>query len=483
MKIMSTCGSFSFKNLMSKNEYIHCDGGCIYEKEGESLKLIHYSSETHKGDCLSSKGNVFQKINDIGYVNVEDDKHTLQINDEFKVFFKYSSPIKNLEEFFIDYDDALYLCNIDQEIKLKLPVEAYTAQINKEKIYALDEINKKLTKLSFDGNIEWEYSFNFDVAYNKPFIYKNPLFSSESVFAYFGSKSCEEINDKAEKLFRPKGGILVSMNIISGEKEWELELDDGLFNFEVFDNYLCFVGGSNLFFIDQISGALEKQLNLNLDPYFHIGGFSQPSIFVDEIYLFISSPRDERLIIIDRKKLDVCRDVKMPNGCRVDSLSHISPDSKKYYFSASTYRWDVYNHPVLEIDKDNIFSDVSFESEPEFEIGLEDSNVEGKEVVIEVKHSRIDDVIRFGEIYTRDEAHRYSYNYTGRSYIGREFSPEPQFNGVIRLRVKSCPSSDDIIKNQLAIMEERFKNWNSSEGCYSCIDNKKLTCLVTEFIN
>ena len=495
MKILSTCSSFSLQSnpLEPDNEYILCDSGCIYKWQSNQLQLSHYSSTLGKGKYFSCQNRTYQEIIDINtkekkYSNIQDDDDIYKVDYLFESFFEYGPPTTNLDDYFVghefseDFESCLYLCNVSTKKKVRLFVDSVTGEIRENNVFAFDEENRNFTKLEENGKILWNYSFDFDITSSAPFISNNPILEDKNVFLFYGSRSKENEPDKYGMKFRPKGGLLLLLDSDTGNEKWQVELEDGLFDVETGADYLYLLSGSNLLLVNKTNGDIAKNIELGFDPYYHIGGFSQPNLFIDDTYVFISSPRDERFVIIDKITLDIIRDIKLPAGCRVDRHDFTSSVSGKYYFRMMINRWDASNSPVLEVDINNINSDITFEEEPEHLIELGELSEVGREVRIEINNSTLDNVIRFGEIYAQDEAHRYSHNYIGRSFSDRKFTPELEFNGIIRLRVSNCIGSIDKIEEYLRTMEERFEQWNDSEGCYSCIDKNQLTKLITEIV-
>lgn len=502
MKIISTSGSFSLNSppLEFGREYIFCDSGCNYNWESSKLKLSHYSSTLGKGKYFSFQNKTYQEVIDLKtqektYINVKDDEDIYKVDDAFKPFFKYGPPTDDLGEYFVGYErlnrknKGLFLCNISANYKMKLPVDSTKGEIRKNSVFtfdkksrALDKSNEIFTKLDFDGKPLWSCSFDFDITSSSPLILNNPIFDDKNIFLFYGSRSKENKPDKYGMKFIPKGGVLLSLDSDTGDKKWQIELENALFDIESGADQLYLLSGSNLLLVNKVNGQIETDINLKFDPYYHVSAFSNPTLFVDDSNIFISSPRDGRFVIIDKITLNIIRDIKLPVDCIVGRHSFTSALSGKYYFKMLVNLRDVHNSPVLEVDLDNIHSDIIFEEEPEHVIEMVESSEEGKEVKIEINNSTLDNVIRFGEIYAQDEAHRYSHNYIGRSLVGREFTPELEFNGIIRLRIANCTGSIDKIEEYLRTMEERFEQWNDSEGCYSCIDNTQLTRLITEIV-
>lgn len=493
MKIISTSGSFSLHRnpLESGREYIFCDSGCIYNWESSQLQISHYSATSGKGRYFSFQNNTYQEVIDLKtkeqtYTNIKDDDDIYKIDDAYKPFFEYGPPTTNLDEYFVahvfseDFESCLYLCNISTKHKVRLPVKSVTGEIYQNSVFVLDKRNSNFTKLGFDGDILWSYDFDFRAS--SPQISNNANSEDKDIFLFYGSRSKESEPDKYGMKFKSKGGLLLALNRSTGDENWSTELADGLFDIETGADYLYILSGSNLLLISKNSGEIYRNIELGFDPYYHVGAFSQPTFFIDDTYIFISSPRDERFVIIDKVTLDIKEDIKLPAGCIVGKYDFTSSVSGKYYFRMLVNLRDVSNSPALEVDRNNIHSDITLEEEPEHIIKMVESTESGKEVRIEINNSTIDNVIRFGEIYAQDEAHRYSHNYIGRSFVGREFTPELEFNGIIRLRVVNCIGSIDKIEEYLRTMEERFDQWNDSQGCYSCVDKNQLTKLITEIV-
>lgn len=128
--------------------------------------------------------------------------------------------------------------------------------------------------------------------------------------------------------------------------------------------------------------------------------------------------------------------------------------------------------------------ELEFEEEPDTGIHLRASPdyVNENELVINLRSESLDDALRFGEIYTRDETQRYSYNYMKMIFQDRPFMPEKKFNGVIRYVYSGCSMATDIVIEHLRVMEKRFEKWNAKAGFYSCVDRNKLTRLIAEYV-
>ena len=138
--------------------------------------------------------------------------------------------------------------------------------------------------------------------------------------------------------------------------------------------------------------------------------------------------------------------------------------------------------PILEIDLSDLVSPIEFEQEPEMQVELITSqeNSEEQELVITMKTTSLDDALRFGEIYTRDQAQWHSYNYIGRSFADRV--PTKNFNGIIRFIYSGCDQPIEVVNQHLAVMEQRFEDWNVKECFYSYIDKHQLTKLIATYV-
>lgn len=496
MRIIRTSGSTNFRKAEDSisEDIIYCDSGCVFAYDGKTITLRRYSDLEQNPPTFKYQGKTYQqykgrKEDEYRYANQNDSSDEYSIPDIFKSFFRYGRlPADDFSEFFVGQDETdrndrfLALCNIEKNVKIRLPVESYSGKIVGSFIYVFERNKNNLVKLDFGGNIVWEYLFDFKKTKgSSPFISKNPIVLENELIVYFGPEITNDVIGSKINEFSAIRGVVASLNLSDGSLIWKQELEFGASSLLKHADRLYICAGYSIYAIKISDGKIIAKRELDINPHFVIGAFSSPKLYVDDNYIFVSSPLDRRLIVLASDTLDVVADQAMPQKELIGEFQYKSSVTGRYYFDAISTGTAVPKFISLEVDPRNVYEPIEYDSLPEHSIEMIDSKTSerGKELLISMSNASVSDVIRFGEVIVRDETDRYSFNYMKRTQGDRAFVPVKEFNGIVRFKVINC-IDDGCLETHLDTMEKRFNSWTKTEGYYAASDNRKLVTLITE---
>ncbi|WNZ54645.1 hypothetical protein QT397_17350 [Microbulbifer sp. MKSA007] len=309
-----------------------------------------------------------------------------------------------------------------------------------------------------------------------------PILVEGTIVTFIGPQveSRQQVEGRSHYAF--SGGVLVGINDEDGSVVWEREMPNAVDIYQLVGVVLYVVSLKEILLINAVSGELINRIDTETTvPLNRRWG---PSIYIDDSYIYYSHFDDRVILIYDIDSLTLQRRIDLPEGYYVGGHDFHDRVSGKQYFSLVTHTQYVAQGPVLEVDPQHLDEVLEFESKPDMDIKLDYSpdNTAEKELVIRIACESLDDALRFGEIYTRDEAQRYSFNYMEMRFQDRPFTPEPSFNGIIRFQYSGCSQSKELVEEHLSVMEKRFSKWAEDRGFYSCTDKNQLTQLKAEYV-
>lgn len=313
------------------------------------------------------------------------------------------------------------------------------------------------------------------------------LFASEpkkylnTVIVFIGPENEERNLIEGYAKYNCSGGNLYGLSDADGSIIWQIRMPNSMDSYELVGDTLYVVSLNEIFLINPTTGEIKHALDTETSIPFNRD--LKPTITIDDKLIYYTHYDDAVILVYDVNSLELVRRIEMPEGYYPKEHNFHDKHTGRQYFTIHNKTQYVAQWPVLEIDPQNLDEEVEFEQEPDIEIKLQASpdNIDERELVIRLTSESLDDALRFGEIYTRDEAQRYSYNYVGMTFQDRPFMPEKSFNGVIRFIYSGCDQSAEIVNEHLRVMEKRFSKWNEKEGFFACTDKKKPTCLIAEY--
>ncbi|WP_445361629.1 hypothetical protein ACJJIL_07970 [Microbulbifer sp. EKSA005] len=340
-------------------------------------------------------------------------------------------------------------------------------------------------------DVKAEHFFKYDLNLNEVWIYKQdfpsesalqPILIEGTIVTFIGPQveSRQQVEGRSHYAF--SGGLLVGINDEDGSVVWEREMPNAVDIYQLVGVVLYVVSLKEILLINAVSGELINRIDTETTvPLNRRWG---PFIYIDDSYIYYSHFDDRVILIYDIDSLTLQRRIDLPEGYYVRGHDFHDRASGKQYFSLVTHTQYVAQGPVLEVDPQHLDEVLEFESKLDMDIKLDYSpdNTAEKELVIRIACESLDDTLRFGEIYTRDEAQRYSFNYMEMRFQDRPFTPEPSFNGIIRFQYSGCSQSKELVEEHLSVMEKRFSKWAEDRGFYSCTDKNQLTQLKAEYV-
>lgn len=373
-------------------------------------------------------------------------------------------------------DDSLALYNSNTDLFSSAEFSLFGWVYRCNFFYGYNFLENELIKVDSNFDKIWLFEPSFD-----PVGPAKLVITDNKIVAFLGPKTEARnlVNGRSQYTF--SGGVLVGLNDSDGSLAWEMEIPKAVDNYQLVDGILYVAALNEVLLINPKNGELINSIDTDTtEPFDRSLG---PSVYVDESFIYYSHYDDAVILIYDKSSLALQRRIELPPGYYAKGHNFHDEVSGKQYFTLANRTQYVAQGPVLEIGPQNLDEEVEFEQEPNSEIKLQASpdNADEQELVIRLTSESLDDALRFGEIYTRDEAQRYSYNYVDMTFQDRPFMPEKSFNGVIRFIYSGCDQGAEVVNKHLRVMEKRFAKWNEKEGFFACTDKKKPTCLIAEY--
>lgn len=355
------------------------------------------------------------------------------------------------------------------------PIRTYNYILMDDFVYGFDEVNKELFKLNLQLEHVWTYKPEIDFLSSKtPIKYNNIIVSSLGP----QQENRQLVEGKGHYSF--SGGLIVGLNDADGSLVWKLDILNAADQMLLADDTLYVASLNEILLVSPESGQvihiIDTQTSTPVDRDFGL------TLYVDQSYIYYSHYDDALILIYDVNTYELVKRIELPEGYHAHQHNFYDKQTGKQYFSLYNRTQYVAQQPILEIDLSDLDSPIEFEQEPEMEVELITSqeNSEEQELLITMKTPSLDDALRFGEIHTRDYAQWHSFNHMGMTFADRK--PTENFNGIIRFIYSGCDQPADVVKQHLAMMEQRFEEWNAKEGFYSHIDKQQLTKLIATYV-
>jgi len=417
------------------------------------------------------------------YLN--DDGKALELTQELlDVIFPYY-PLDREKNIFLatisnypkKFKNSLAVFNCKLESFISEEIRSISDTLINNFVYGFDVKNKQFFKFDINLKKVWVYKPNFDSKRAK-----TPLLIDDKIVTFIGPKEDTRQLVKGRSQYTFSGGVLVGLNDADGSLAWERDIPNAVDNYQLVDDILYVASLNEILLINPSTGEFINSIDTETSVPFDRSFGS--SVYVDNSFIYYSHYDDAVILIYDVKSLVLVKRLEFPKGYYPRGHNFHDEVSGKQYFTLANRTQYVAQGPVLEVNPQNLDEQLEFEQEPSIDIQLQTSpdNADEKELVIKLTSESLDDALRFGEIYTRDEAQRYSYNYTDMTFQDRLFTPEKVFNGVIRFVYSGCNKGTDIVNEHLRVMEKRFEKWNEKEGFFSCVDKKRPSRLIAEYV-
>jgi hypothetical protein len=485
MKIYKTADECRFHEKNEGKVYISgCEGNSLFFDNG---KISFENYEVHKtlGRFFCIGGNFYRRIE----ITLDEETTYSLINDSGKAFNlpetiikkMYSSSISSVNgyEAFIfrvrnKGVNTTFVFDFLSSSMIGESLDSFYSCILDGFVYGFDGKNHCFIKRDINLNKIWEQEVITSAAY----AILNLKFHNR-VISFIGPETSEfDLNTRREN-----GGILTGFSDETGMIVWELPIPEAIDDLGLYHDKLYVAIYDKLLIIDPETGDILTSIATNTSlPSYRV---TSAHVFVDDSYIYFTHAEDELLLIYDLNSHELLYTIPMPQGYRIKGHHFTDNMTGKHYFTMHNLTQDVASFPSLEVDPLNFSTQVEFESEPDYTIELVAINHEplAHEVVIKMQSSRLDDALRYGEIYTRDSASHHGYNHGGRTFGGRQ--PTPSFNGVVRFILSGCHEDEHLVLEKLSMMEKRFVHWNErypgAKGMYACIDKFKPVQLITEY--
>lgn len=342
--------------------------------------------------------------------------------------------------------------------------------------YGLDFIENEFVQIDRAFNRQWSFKPPVNIS-----SISFPVFYPGLVLSFFGpiEKNRKLIDGKSHYSY--SGGQLVGLNDADGTPAWQLEIPHATDGLLLHGDTLYVASLNEILLISPESGQvihiIDTQTSTPVDRDFGV------TLYVDKSYIYYCHHDDALILIYDVNSYELVKRIELPEGYHANRHNFHDKQTGKQYFSLFNRTQYVAQQPILEIDLSNLDAPIEFEQEPEMSIELCPSKDDAQvvELVIHMKTASLDDALRFGEIHTRDYAQWHSFNHMGMTFADR--TPTENFNGIIRFIYSGCDQPTDVVKQHLAVMEQRFEEWNAKEGFYSHIDKHQLTKLVATYVD
>ena len=398
-------------------------------------------------------------------------KSTTKISGDCLVFYIRNYPKKRKH--------SLVLCNVVDNTVCHKEMVCITFSIIDGNVYGIDERSNRFIKMNSNLEEEWEFIIGSEFGIEGKSLATLPIDFNSNVIVFFGHDNIESYHDNESAMRRLRNGVLSSFCKSNGEVSWSVNFTDSIDDVKIFKDKLYVVSSSAISVLEPETGKIISEIKIGLSE--NVDRQFETTIAVDKNYIYFTHAEDNILLIYDRVTLTLVRKVEVPEQYKIVEHVFFDDESRKHYFRLLNKKNYVPRNPILEVDSMDIQALITFEKEPEIRIDMrpDPNNKLLQELWIELRSGSLDDALRFGEIYTRDEAQRHSSVRTDMRFGDR--SPTENFNGIVHFVYSGSTENSDVVREKLKIMEKRFDNWNEIEGLYASMDKKTPTRLVAEY--
>lgn len=369
-------------------------------------------------------------------------------------------------------EESLVLFDAISDKLLTLQVDIYGITYKKGYFYGFDGQTKELVK--FDNKLTKKWSYKVEVKVFDILICNNTLVS----FVGPTAENRELINGRGQHSF--SGGELVGLNDIDGAVVWKREIPNAVDEMKLMNEILYVVSADKILLLSPDSGELITLIDTQTAMPFRRE--RALSIYIDHSFIYYAHYEQGVILIYDVISYELIKRVELPDGYHPRYHDFFDEKNDKQYFSLHNLTQYGARYPTLEIDLNNLDTAIEIEQEPNMHVELVTSkeSSDEQELVITMNTTSLDDALRFGEIHTRDYAQWHSYHRMGMTFADRK--PCENFNGIIRFIYSGSDESVEIVNQHLTVMEQRFAEWNSTEGFYANTDKNQLTKLIATYV-
>lgn len=381
-----------------------------------------------------------------------------------------------ISDFPCKWEDSIAWYDAAKDEFKSTQIDLFGCTYRNRNFYGFDKVQDQFIKVDLSFKTVWSFQLDFSP--------KTPIEShiyNNFVIHFFGPKEEERVVEGGLPKYTCSGGRLYGLNDADGSVAWQLDMPNSMDGYELVGDILYAVSLNEIFLINPETGEIKHTLDTETSTPFNRD--LKPTITIDQKFIYYTHYDDAVILVYDVNTLEQVRRIDMPEGYYPKEHNFHDVITGKQYFTIHNKTQYVAQWPVLEIDPNDIDSPVEFEQEPDMSIELlpAEGNNQEKEVVIKLQSESLDDALRFGEIYTRDEAQRYSHNFMNMTFMGRPFAPEQNFNGIVRFVYTGSKEDETKVKEHLEIMEKRFEKWVEKEGFFACTDTSQSTRLIAEY--
>ena len=388
----------------------------------------------------------------------------------------YSAYLSNYPE---KRNYSLALCDADKNEFASVPMFCLNSCIIDDSVFGNSMRDQALNKYDLDLNLVWSYKESEVLQHQGQACSFRPAKYQASVIAFMGHKQVA-IEKRGNRHWRRYiDSVIRCFDIDSGAVIWSLVVEKGVDDLVMREDVLYVCAANEILLVDPKTGGIVRKIDTGLtDDYDRQLG---TTITVDSNNIYFTHAEERALQIYDLNSFELLRKIVLPEGYLIRSHQFYDDYTGKHYFSLMNKTQYVARSPLLEVDPANLDAEVEFEEEPEIDISLRPAsdNPDHQELWIELASPSLDDALRFGEIYTRDETQRHSYVHTGMRFGDRK--PTANFNGIVRFVYRGSSEKPDVVQEKLKIMEQRFDAWNDKEAFYAGTDHNQLVRLIAEY--
>ena len=502
MKIYRTADAFSIYFVPEDRAVLYVrgnDAGPFIFSKG----IIQYESYSVKdeqdgfckvGESIYRQQNSTQTLPDLediinGDVKWKDDNgNELNLKPEILATLPpctsfYDQPPTIYSAYLSDYPTkftySLLLCDVNKNEFSYVPIFCLNSCIINDSIFGSSKRDNAFHKYNLDLVLVWSYIESEALQRQGRSSQFRPAKYHDSVIAFMGHKQVV-IEKRGNRHWRRYiDSVIRCFEIESGAVIWTLVVEKGVDDLVMHGDVLYVCAGNEILLVDPKTDGIVRTIDTGLtNDYDRQVG---TTITIDSNNVYFTHAEERALQIYNLNSFELKRKIVLPEGYLIRSHQFHDTYTRKHYFSLMNKTQYVARSPLLEVDPANLDAEVEFEAEPELDISLRPSsdNPDHQELWIELVSPSLDDALRFGEIYTRDETQRHSHVHTGMSFGDRK--PTANFNGIVRFVYRGSAEKPDVVRDKLKIMEQRFDVWNDKEAFYAGTDHHRLVRLIAEY--
>lgn len=406
-----------------------------------------------------------------GTLYIEKDEARLSLKDELVYAFIYSSLYKQgarklvfpVEEKNENFDVSMIYADLDRQHAVKRAVYLRSPSVIGDSIYGVS--GKQLCKLDHNLLDVWrkELGVNARLYSSGSINSRSPTEFGDGILLNLGHIIDETFERDGHSFRYYKRGILSWFAKVDGSLRWQREFDWSIEDMVLHGGKLYVSTNDRLEIVNPQTGETERSVQTGLEMPGHRGAIScLASLLIDGDALYYLPAYEPRILVYELGSLALRKEITLPNFWCPREFQRKATDGRLFFgLHLNAYGApDIHRYALLEFHPDRLDEPVQMEPEPNMKVELRPSDTEpGKEEVwVEIRDASLDDALRFGELYTQNQAFIQGW------HVARMRSPEnPQFNGKIHFRYSGSDQPADVVRQKLAEMERRFTKWNAHE--------------------